>query len=353
MPKDQKKSGGPFDKVGECLYRYRPSGTYYARVKQRGKDIRQSLETCDRELAKRKLRDFKRDLGLLDLAAGDLTLAELCERYFKTVLHQKPSTVQGKRMVIDRMLAHWPGGSSRRLKDVRTSEIREFLSASVGENSKSLYNHYVFVVRAVFDVALQDRLIATSPAADIKAVKRDKPIRRTPSFKDFQDIVQDIRGQAFNADCRDSSDFVELLGLAGLGQAEASALRWGDVDWERGEITTFRHKTSKGFVIPIYPQLRPLLERLRGDRNPTPDERVVQIDDAKKALAGACRRLNLPAYSQRALRRMFITRALEKGIDVKVIAQWQGHTDGGKLILDTYSHVSPQHVKRMAQLMTE
>jgi hypothetical protein len=50
---------------------------------------------------------------------------------------------------------------------------------------------------------------------------------------------------------------------------------------------------------------------------------------------------------------MFITRALEKGIDVKVIAQWQGHTDGGKLILDTSSNVSPQHVKRMAQLMTE
>jgi hypothetical protein len=225
MPKDQKKSGGPFDKVGECLYRYRPSGTYYARVKQRGKDIRQSLETRDRKLAKRRLRDFKRDLGLLDLAAGDLTLAELCERYFKTVLHQKPSTVQGKRMVIDRMLAHWPGSSSRRLKDVRTSEIREFLSASVGENGKSLYNHYVFVVRAVFDVALQDRLIATSPAADIKAVKRDKPIRRTPSFKEFQNIVEDIRSQAFNADCRDSADFVELLGLAGLGQAEASALR--------------------------------------------------------------------------------------------------------------------------------
>jgi len=38
---------------------------------------------------------------------------------------------------------------------------------------------------------------------------------------------------------------------------------------------------------------------------------------------------------------------------VKVIAQWQGHKDGGKLILDTYSHVNPVHSQRMAQLMTE
>jgi hypothetical protein len=50
---------------------------------------------------------------------------------------------------------------------------------------------------------------------------------------------------------------------------------------------------------------------------------------------------------------MFITRAIEKGIDVKVIAQWQGHKDGGKLILDTYSHVNPVHSQRMAQLMTD
>jgi hypothetical protein len=49
---------------------------------------------------------------------------------------------------------------------------------------------------------------------------------------------------------------------------------------------------------------------------------------------------------------MFITRAIEKGVDVKVIAQWQGHQDSGKLILDTYSHVNPIHSQRMAQLMT-
>jgi hypothetical protein len=49
---------------------------------------------------------------------------------------------------------------------------------------------------------------------------------------------------------------------------------------------------------------------------------------------------------------MFITRAIERRVDVKVIAQWQGHRDGGKLILDTYSHVRPVHSDRMAQLMT-
>ena len=69
-------------------------------------------------------------------------------------------------------------------------------------------------------------------------------------------------------------------------------------------------------------------------------------------LAAACKRLGLPAYSQRALRRTFITRCIEKGIDVKVIAQWQGHQDGGKLILGTYSHVRNTHAEEMAKLLT-
>src|SRR5262249_15046535 len=99
-----------------------------------------------------------------------------------------------------------------------------------------------------------------------------------------------------------------------------------------------------------FPQVRSLLEKLC-DGKPH-DARVFKISDAKKALAGACRRLGCPPFSQRSLRRMFITRAIERGVDVKVIAEWQGHKDGGKLILDHYSHVNRAHSQRMAELMT-
>ena len=107
--------------------------------------------------------------------------------------------------------------------------------------------------------------------------------------------------------------------------------------------------------MPLYPQLRPLLERMRQARggNPPRDEKVFRVLNAKKAISAACKRLELPAYSHRSFRRMFITRAIERGVDVKVIAEWQGHRDGGKLILDTYSHVAPRHSARMAKLMSE
>src|SRR5947208_1582552 len=142
-----------------------------------------------------------------------------------------------------------------------------------------------------------------------------------------------------------------FLGLAGLGQAEAGSLTRSDIDFDAGRLITFRHKTSTGFAVPIFPQLRPLLERLcEGKSNA---DHIFKVRDAKKALAGACGRLGYPPFSQRSLRRMFITRAIQLGVDVKTIAEWQGHRDGGKLILDTYSHVNPVHSRRMAQLIAD
>lgn len=200
-------------------------------------------------------------------------------------------------------------------------------------------------------MAVGDGMIAVSPAANLKKAKLEKPIRRTPTFEQFNAIVASIRSQEFNGhDADESADFVEFIGLAGLGQAEASALMWDDIDWQREQIITFRHKTKSGFAIPLYPQLRPLLERRYSQRS-SGDDRVFKIKAAKRAIAAACKRLKFPSYSHRSFRRLFITRAIERGVDVKCIAQWQGHKDGGKLILETYSHVNPVHSKRMAQLM--
>ncbi|HEV3243876.1 MAG TPA: tyrosine-type recombinase/integrase [Chthoniobacterales bacterium] len=206
-------------------------------------------------------------------------------------------------------------------------------------------------MREVFEMAVRDRIRPDSPAAHLKSAKREKPIRLTPTFEQFKAIIADVRAQKFNADAQDSADFLEFLGLAGLGQAEASSLRRYDVDLEAGQIITFRHKTKTGFAIPIYPQVRPLLERLcKGKSN---NHHIFKVSDAKKALANASQRLGFPPFTQRSLRRMFITRAIERGVDVKVIAEWQAHKDGGKLILDTYSHVNRVHSQQMAQRMTD
>ncbi len=73
------------------------------------------------------------------------------------------------------------------------------------------------LLRDVFSFAVRDRIIAENPAGHLKYLKRERPIRQTPTWEEFQAIVADIRNQPFNADAKDSGDFVEFIGLAGLG----------------------------------------------------------------------------------------------------------------------------------------
>jgi integrase len=340
---------GVFEKVGECLYRYSSNGVYYGRIRVEGKEIKRSLETSDPALARRKLARFKDEQRQIDRSQGKLTLAELCDRYLKTIQHQKPKTIERKTFIVGRIIADWPTGRLTQVGKIKPSDVDLWLSRyHFGSASRNLH---ISCVKELFNSAVRDRIITVSPAAHLRSAKREKPIRLTPTFEQFKAIIADVRSQVFNADAQDSADFLEFLGLAGLGQAEAGSLTSADVDFAAGQIITYRHKTSTGFTIPIFPQVRPLLERL--SQGKAHDERVFKISDAKKALAGACRRLNDPPFSQRSLRRMFITRAIERGVDVKVIAEWQGHKDGGKLILDTYSHVNRTHSHRMAQLMCD
>ena len=341
---------GAFQKVGECLYRYSSNGVYYARIKARGKEIRRSLGTIDRDLAKRWLSTLKDEQSQIDRSKSKFTLAELCDRYFKTVQHQKPKTLERKAHIVDRIKRDWPTGSNSQVSKIKPSDVQLWLARyNLGPVSR---NQHLAGLKQILRMAVADGVISHSPAENIGTVKLSKPIRETPSFDQFKAIVADIRNQRFSNDAQESADFVEFLGLAGLGQAEATSLRWSDIDWERETIRTFRHKTQAGFVVPLYPQLRSLLER-RKSNGRSDNGAVFCIQSAKKAITSACGRLGLPNYTHRSFRRMFITRAIEKGIDVKVISQWQGHKDGGKLILDTYSHVNPVHSHRMAQLLTD
>jgi integrase len=340
---------GVLQKVGESLYRYSSNKVYYARIKKDGKETKRSLGTTDPALARRNLAALKDELRQIDRSQGRITLEELADRYLRTIQHQKPKTVERKTFIVGRIKDHWPTGKLTQVGKIKSSDVDLWLSRyHFGSASRNLF---ISCIKEIFELAMRDRIIANSPAAHLRSMKREKPIRPTPSYEQFKAIIADVRAQPFNADAQDSADFLEFLGLAGLGQAEAGSLIVADIEFDAGRFITFRQKTSTGFAVPIFPQLRPLLERLcQGKAN---NDAVFNVRNAKKALSGACRRLGLQPFSQRSLRRMFITRAIEKGVDVKVIADWQGHRDGGKLILDTYSHVQPAHSQRMADLMKD
>jgi integrase len=331
------------------LYRYNPSGQFFARVRFHGKIYRRKLDTEDLDLARRKLRAFKDGLERTDSTKGNSSFGKVLEDYSAT-LSVADATKAYKRAIIGKLKTTWFGIDTLPLRTVKPSQVKAWLAKHYGDLSASYYNSALTVIRDALELAVQDHVILESPAAALTYHRRKQPIRTTPTFEQFKAIVSEIRSQRFNADAEQSSDFIEFVGLAGLGQAEASAIKRSDVDLDSGQIIIYRHKTDVGFVIPIYPQLRPLVERLCHGK--AHNARLFAVSQARKALRNACARLGFPSFTHRAMRRMFVTRAIERGVDVKVISEWQGHRDGGKLILQTYSHVRPEHSNRMAQLMS-
>ena len=344
---------GKFLKVGECLYRYSSNSVYYVVARHDGKLIRRSLETTDKDLAKRKAADFKANLRRVDSSLGKMTVEELLKRFEATLKTLEENTIEKLGFVAQHFRDHWAPGMSQSVRKVKPSEVEAWLGIQRQKYAISYYNEHVQFVRRMFDLAVADRVIAESPAHQAKAVKRETPIRQTPSWLQFKLIVADIRSQKFNADADESADFVDFLGRSGLGNSEAANLQRKHVDLAKGKLTVMRNKTNTGYQIPIFPQLRPLLESRMASAGPSPEDYLFKVGNAKKALSNACSRLNLPHYSHRALRRCFVTRCIELGMDFKTVAALQGHRDGGVLIAKTYSHLRAEHVDQMAARLVD
>jgi integrase len=341
----QKSTRQLLDKIPtvQCLYRHKLNGTYYGIKKQSGKRKEHSLQTADRKIAERKLAEWVKGLDKIDSTAEKTSLAQLLEKFIAANRGKSAKTQATNASIIKRFTSEWKHGLDIRASKIRPSYLSEWLANQEGRVKNTTYNRYCCFLKQVFEIALADRMILASPFADVKTTwkKPQKPERYVPTLEQFAAIVNDIRAQPFNADAEDSADFIEFLGLAGLGQAETSALTWGDIDWIAGNIHIKRQKTQERFQVPIYEHLKPLLDRLLQKQSPppVPTAKVFKIKDARKALRSACARLQFRNFTQRNIRASLIRRLWQAGVDVKLISKWQGHQDGGKLILNTYTEV--------------
>jgi integrase len=332
------------------LYLYVPSGVYHARVRHDGELHRDSMEVTDLALAKRKLRAYKDHLERTDARGGKVSFIGWLERYYEPTLKGAPGAIKAKKRIIAKIKETWVS-ARKPMRDLKKSQVLTWLNEQYGDWSESYWNSALSLIRDALDMALNDHVIVENAGAGLKYRKRKKPIRLTPSFDEFKAIVADIRNQRYNRDAEDSGGFVEALGLLGLGQAELASMKREHVRLDAGQIDIYRHKTGQGFTIPIYPWARALVEKFCNGKKP--GEKLFNIKQARKAMTEACKRLDLPIYTHRSLRRMFITTAISRNIDVQTVSRWQGHRDGGKLILQTYSDVRDIHSQRMAQLLSD
>jgi len=326
-----------------CLYRHTVSKTYYGIKKLAGKRKERSLETNDRKIAERKLKAWIANLDKIDVEAEKTTLEQLLDKFAATRSGMSKSTRDTEAGIVKKLKAGWQYGLGLRVSQIRPSMLDEWLANEEPGLKSTSYNRYTLFLKQLFDFAVKDRIVAESPFYRLRKSwkKPERPRRLVPTEEQFSKILQSIRSETRNVLAEESADFIEFMGLAGLGQAEASSLTWGDIDWEKEVLAVRRQKTRALFYPPIYPDLKPFLKQLYAayTQPPRSDARVFRIRDARKALTNACARLHFPHFTQRSIRAYHIGRLWRARVDLKLIAKWQGHQDGGRLLLNTYTEV--------------
>jgi integrase len=337
------------------LYRLESSGTYYALFKRASKQIRKSLKTTDRALARRRLNELQEKVSALNQTRGasKLTFSELADRWLSNHrVHLKEKSISRLDTCLKGLkpsFGHVP------IRNINSQHCEKWLTSRGKTISPSSYKHERRVLLAVLDYAVRDGLLLDNPARKVVPVRKiPKSKIVIPTREQFAKLVAAIRQADVRA--KPAGDLVELLGYSGMRLGEATTLTWGDIDWDRGTFTvTGGERLTKNLdvrVIPLFPALRELLDRIRGDSEPEPTTRIIPIDNAKTAIINACKNAKLSDFMHHSFRHYFCSNAIEAGIDFKVIAGWVGHKDGGYLVAKTYGHLRDAHSFEMAKRMT-
>ncbi len=338
-----KRHSTPFKKVAgaSSLYRYVgldgsvKDGSYYMIAKFKGNrsPVKECLNTTDLALAKRKVLSAKqrRKTG-----AGDITLMALGEAYKAGRNGKNQKTIQ---WVLNRLERECPfyGTIVRKTLPI---DISKFVSGLKLEPRSN--NLFFQTLKGIFEEGVINGYLEKNPMEALKKSLRRKGGRKLPNAptpEEFDAILKEIRGQKFADTAKASGDLVEFLGTAALGVAEAANLDWRDINFKTERMRIERRKTKVYFDVPLYPDLKPLLERLHKEANEPKSGKVFKVVNPKVAIKKACERLDLPHYTARNFRQMGVINLLRDKLDYKLVSKYQGHQDGGVLIISTYSEV--------------
>lgn len=338
------------------------SGRYYARTFINNKEIWKSLRTTHFSVAKARLAEFLREhrekhVDGLSAASAKMTFGEALRIHEQNQADDvtiKPTTRHYWKQIFAALLKSWAGLEDRELRRITKTDCKEWARRFRKMASPTRYNNTIAGLRHVFDVAIEAGIMYGNPAAKLERVPIRQKQLTLPGRDQFLALVDTIR--TAGAWCsRDCADFVEGLAVTGCRKGEASGIEWRDLDFGAGE-TVVRGDAETGTKnwtvrrVPMIPEARALLERMRNQRQNEPaGAKVFLVSEAQKAIDGACKKLGLARITHHDLRHLFATICIESGVDIPTVSRWLGHKDGGALAMKTYGHLRREHSIAQAQ----
>jgi integrase len=344
------------------LIRYVPSGTYYARIRIRGKLLRKSLNTNLISVAKLRLTDLEkaeRQAGENQdaLGNGKMTFGQAADVFRQRIQGDaslKPRTKEYYEQRIVALLRSWPGLAEMELRRITKADCLGWASRIGAAVSPTAYNHTISILRGIIELGVECGARYDNPARFIKRVGERRKKLQLPDFDQFQAFLVEIEtsGSGFSEPC---AELVRFLAFGGFRKMEASFITWGDCDFTKGKIVVRGDpetgtKNGEFREVPMIPEMRQMLERMHSERAAeTAETGVMRVHECQKAMDRAATIVGMQRITHHDLRHLFATRCIESGVDIPTVSRWLGHKDGGALAMRVYGHLRDQHSVEMAQ----
>ena len=341
------------------------SGTYYARLKLRGRLIWRSLDTDVFTVAKLRLPDKLKELRETApptvRAEGKMTFASAMEVY-KAEINASPRLAESSKKFRLRseftLRRTWPLIFNQELRRITpeacAAYLQQFESGSSkysppnakkkirSGNSPTAVNALISFLQHVFAIGVKAGICYQNSADKLQRKAPSKKLLRLPNKTQFAAIVCHVRNTPGWG--RVAGDLIEGLAYSGMRVGESRRLTWGHVDFERGLLTVPGYKTwAAPRTIPLIDNMRDLLQRIQSGTTPHHDRRIFEASEASVSLASACKAVGVPHMTHHDLRHLFATTCIEAGVDIPTVSRWLGHSDGGALAMKTYGHLRPEH----------
>jgi integrase len=280
-----------------------------------------------------KLYDKLANVGLVPNRAESekVTLGPFIDSYLEKRTDIKPQTRINLQQVRRNLIEFF--GANKPLADVTegdADEFRLFLNRKLGENT---VRRRCGRARQLFRAALKRRLIASNPFGEMKGIAVQA---NTARFH----FVSQIDAQKVLDACPDAQ-WRLLFALSRFGglrcPSEHLALRWGDINWERGRMTvrspkTEHHEGKGSRIVPIFPEVRPYLEQVFEEAEPGTEFVITRYRDANSNLRTTfekiIRRAGLNPW-QKLFQNLRSTRQTElaEKFPAHVVCAWMGNSE--------------------------
>lgn len=347
------------------LIRYVPSGTYYARLRVKGKLIRKSLKTDLISVAKLRLADVEKAEREAaerqkETSQGKMIFGQAVSIYREQTEAShllKPASKKYRKEILQSIVKSWSGVEGLDIRKISEADCKAWALRFGNDYSSSRYNSALGILKGIFQIGVEAGSLYRNPANGLKRARVRAKTLTLPTFEQFKKFVEEL-ADGGGRDSKNCANLVRFLAFGGFRKTEAANITWADCDFEKGEIVVRGDPETgtKNWTIrrvPMIPDMRKLLECLKTAKpEALPSQPVMGVRECQKSMDRAAKAVGMTRITHHDLRHLFATLCIESGVDIPTVSRWLGHKDGGALAMKVYGHLRDQHSVTMAQKVT-